>query len=75
MSSRWSVESGHSCVSTFTVFGWKRDILSSIGPREMGNGLGPESDQLLTIWVTLSIIWRWLQWLEIRFANCLEVSA
>jgi len=75
MRSQWSVESGHSCVSTFTVFGRKRDILSSIGPREMGNGLGPESDQLLTIWVTLSIIWCWLQWLEICFANCLEVSA
>ena len=25
--------------------------------------------------VILSTIWRWLQWLEICFANCLEVSA
>ena len=58
MSSRWSVDSGHSCVSTFTVFGWKSDILSSIGPRDMGNGLGPESDQFLTIWVMLSTICR-----------------
>ena len=41
----------------------------------MGNGLGPESDHVLTIWITLSTICRWLQWLEIYFATCREVSA
>jgi len=75
MRSRWSIESVNSCVTVFTEFEWKRDSLSSIGPKAMGNGLGPESDQFPTIWVTLSTISRWLQWLEICFANCLEVSA
>jgi len=41
----------------------------------MGNGLGPESDHALTIWMTLSTICRWLQWLEICFATYREVSA
>jgi hypothetical protein len=41
----------------------------------MGNGLGPECDQVLTIRVTLSTICHWLQWLEICLANCLEADA
>ena len=69
VSSRWSVESVHSYVASFTGFKLKRDNFSSIGPRAMGNGLGPESDHVLTIWMTLSTICRWLQWLEIYFAT------